>query len=202
MEKEKVTEELVRQNGNQAAAVMADYAGQGGGGGGSTSGGKVVYGSLVDLIDLPCFKPINEWPAQQDKPRLSDVLADGYTFVRRVNVGNDSTYTYLFIVKVAGSNPSVSVNDGLPDFTDCEPVILDLPAWTVPEYIEAIHSIVLDDISDANPIIVNLAAGGLPANPFFDGFKNVPFIVGKVEGEDGNLRVCVGTFVRIESEAN
>ena len=38
MEKEKVTEELVRQNGNQAAAVMADYAGQGGGGGGSTSG--------------------------------------------------------------------------------------------------------------------------------------------------------------------
>ena len=35
---ENVTEELVRQNGNQAAAVMADYAGQGGGGGGSTSG--------------------------------------------------------------------------------------------------------------------------------------------------------------------
>ncbi len=35
MEKEKVTEELVRQNGNQAAAVMADYAGQGGGAGGS-----------------------------------------------------------------------------------------------------------------------------------------------------------------------
>ncbi len=33
---ENVTEELVRQNGNQAAAVMADYAGQGGGG--STSG--------------------------------------------------------------------------------------------------------------------------------------------------------------------
>ena len=32
MEKEKVTEELVRQNGNQSAMVMADYAGQGGGG--------------------------------------------------------------------------------------------------------------------------------------------------------------------------
>ena len=32
---ENVTEELVRQNGNQAAAVMADYAGQGGGGGSS-----------------------------------------------------------------------------------------------------------------------------------------------------------------------
>lgn len=31
MDKEKVTEELVRQNGNQAAAVMADYAAQGGG---------------------------------------------------------------------------------------------------------------------------------------------------------------------------
>lgn len=37
MEKEKVTEELVRQNGNQAAAVMADYAGQGGGGGSTSS---------------------------------------------------------------------------------------------------------------------------------------------------------------------
>ena len=36
MDKEKVTEELVRQNGNQAAAVMADYAGQGGGGGGTS----------------------------------------------------------------------------------------------------------------------------------------------------------------------
>ena len=35
MDKEKVTEELVRQNGNQAAAVMADYAGQGGSGGSS-----------------------------------------------------------------------------------------------------------------------------------------------------------------------
>ena len=34
---ENVTEELVRQNGNQAAAVIADYAGQGGGGG-STGG--------------------------------------------------------------------------------------------------------------------------------------------------------------------
>ena len=31
MEQEKVTEELVRQNGNQAAAVMADYAAQSGG---------------------------------------------------------------------------------------------------------------------------------------------------------------------------
>ena len=39
MEKEKVTEELVRQNGNQAAAVIADYAGQGGGGGGGSTGG-------------------------------------------------------------------------------------------------------------------------------------------------------------------
>ena len=37
MDKEKVTEELVRQNGNQAAAVMADYAGQGGGGGSTSS---------------------------------------------------------------------------------------------------------------------------------------------------------------------
>lgn len=31
MNQEQVTEELVRQNGNQAAAVMADYVGQGGG---------------------------------------------------------------------------------------------------------------------------------------------------------------------------
>ena len=49
MDKEKVTEELVRQNGNQAAAVMADYAGQGGGG--STSGiptiGKNTQANLV-----------------------------------------------------------------------------------------------------------------------------------------------------------
>lgn len=32
MNQEQVTEDLVRQNGNQAAAVMADYASQGGGG--------------------------------------------------------------------------------------------------------------------------------------------------------------------------
>ncbi len=46
---ENVTEELVRQNGNQAAAVMADYVGQGGGGGGSTGGasGVVIQGGGI-----------------------------------------------------------------------------------------------------------------------------------------------------------
>lgn len=68
MEKEKVTEELVRQNGNQAAAVMADYAGQGGGGG---STGGYPYNQPIpltptrarteeDLAKLPQF-PNDKW---------------------------------------------------------------------------------------------------------------------------------------------
>ena len=50
MEKEKVTEELVRQNGNQAAAVMADYAGQGGGG--STGGGVPKFSDFAVVEEL------------------------------------------------------------------------------------------------------------------------------------------------------
>ncbi len=51
MEKEKVTEELVRQNGNQAAAVMADYASKGGGGG-STGGGVPKFSDFAVLEEL------------------------------------------------------------------------------------------------------------------------------------------------------
>lgn len=50
MEKEKVTEELVRQNGNQAAAVMADFTAQGGGEGGDSSWDLPETGKYV-LID-------------------------------------------------------------------------------------------------------------------------------------------------------
>ncbi len=50
---ENVTEELVRQNGNQAAAVMADYAGQSGGGGAITlpidpDSGAAMFTSLPE----------------------------------------------------------------------------------------------------------------------------------------------------------
>ncbi len=62
MDKEKVTEELVRQNGNQAAAVMADYAGQGGGGGGSSQGIS-VFG--------PASAPVFRGATAEDKAKFS-----------------------------------------------------------------------------------------------------------------------------------
>lgn len=65
MDKEKVTEDLVRQNGNQAAAVVADYAGQGGGGGGSTSG--------IPTIDKN-IQPNIVWrePTEEDLAKLAN----------------------------------------------------------------------------------------------------------------------------------
>jgi len=62
MEKEKVTEELVRQNGNQAAAVMADFAGGGGSGGGG--------GNLPDYLTL-CAEVQFRNPTPEDLAKLS-----------------------------------------------------------------------------------------------------------------------------------
>jgi len=58
---ENVTEELVRQNGNQAAAVMADYAGQGGGGGSSQGI------SVSDPVSAPVFRE----PTSEDLAKFS-----------------------------------------------------------------------------------------------------------------------------------
>ncbi len=64
MDKEKVTEELVRQNGNQAAAVMADYAGQGGGGGG---GGQIVPNLSIDWGEGDyAYAVLSRWPQAGD----------------------------------------------------------------------------------------------------------------------------------------
>lgn len=49
-----VNEEIVRQNGNQSAAAMADYVGQGGGGGGGNSSMPIIVSkaeSFVDRVD-------------------------------------------------------------------------------------------------------------------------------------------------------
>ena len=66
MEKEKVTEELVRQNGNQAAAVMADYAGQGGSGG--STGGQIVPNLSIDWGegDHAPHAVLSRWPQAGD----------------------------------------------------------------------------------------------------------------------------------------
>ena len=58
MEQEKVTEELVRQNGNQAAAVMADYAAQGGGG--SSETGIIPEGNYVQVQENAALAYIGE----------------------------------------------------------------------------------------------------------------------------------------------
>ena len=60
MDKEKVTEELVRQNGNQAAAVMADYAGQGGDG---ASGGGVPKFSDFAVLEELTEEEVQLWAA-------------------------------------------------------------------------------------------------------------------------------------------
>jgi hypothetical protein len=57
---ENVTEELVRQNGNQAAAVMADYAGQGGGGGSTGI-------SVAEPVSAPVFRQ----PTSEDLAKFS-----------------------------------------------------------------------------------------------------------------------------------
>ena len=61
MDKEKVTEELVRQNGNQAAAVMADYASQGGGGGSSQG----------ISVSEPASAPVFRSATAEDKAKFS-----------------------------------------------------------------------------------------------------------------------------------
>ncbi len=63
MEKEKVTEELVRQNGNQAAAVMADYAGQGG----ESTGGQIVPNLSIDWGEGDyAHAVLSRWPQAGD----------------------------------------------------------------------------------------------------------------------------------------
>lgn len=57
MEQEKVTEELVRQNGNQAAAVMADYAAQGGGG---SETGVIPEGNYVRVQENAALTYVGE----------------------------------------------------------------------------------------------------------------------------------------------
>lgn len=194
MDKEKVTEELVRQNGNQAAAVMADFAG----GGGSTGGGsKGVYGGIVDLFDLPCFKPFNEWPALSgDDVPITDVLADGYAPIS-LSLQSDVSFVLFLIVKVTGSEPSASVVDGQITFTDCEAVTLDLPGWVVDhfDYIQAIRTIVLDDISKENPLIENtdiFDKSGLPESGYLDGVNSAPLLIVHDRGS-----VLVATSVRM-----
>ena len=189
MDKEKVTEELVRQNGNQAAAVMADYASQGGGG--STGGSKGVYGGLVDLFDLPCFKPANEWP-EEEEVALNDVLADGYALLHWSSM--DSLEAGFYIVKVTGSNPSVQLISGLPVLTDCEAITLDLPLWAVerPVHIQAIRTLVLDDISKENPLIedfVTVDKEELPEFGYLVAFTNAPLLIGALYGEDSSYVV-------------
>ena len=93
---ENVTEELVRQNGNQAAAVMADYVEQGGGGGGSTSG--------IPTIDKNT-QPNIVWrePTEEDLAKFSTdnigQVADlpnrqvpAYLIARRFGAGEESPW--------------------------------------------------------------------------------------------------------------
>ena len=62
---ENVTEELVRQNGNQAAVVMADYASQGGGG---STGGQIVPNLSIDWggEDTKAHSVLSRWPQAGD----------------------------------------------------------------------------------------------------------------------------------------
>ena len=197
MDKEKVTEELVRQNGNQAAAVMADYVGQGGGG--STGGeSKGVYGGLVDVFSLPCFKPSNEWP-DEEEIALSETLADGYALLHWSVDEGMQVESGFYIVKVTGSNPSVQLIDGVVVLTDCEAVILDLPYWVASRfaYIQAIRTLVLDDISEDNPVvgdIVTLVKSDLPEFGYLDDFTNAPLLIGVLPDETNDW-VCVKTDV-------
>lgn len=168
------------------------------GSGGNTSKGKVVYGGLVDLFDLPCFKPESEWP-DEEQLYLTDILTDGYALVHRDSQSEEFIIGNFFIVKVTGSNPSVTT-DGLNlVFTDCETVTLDLPRWVVNsfEYVQAIRTIILDDISNPDPIIENfvtLSGIDFPEDGVFNKFARAPLLIGGIFDEI-NSCVCINTNV-------
>lgn len=89
---------------------------------------------VIDLSDLPCFKPEAEWPSEPSG--LGDLLVDGYTIV---SAGNRPTNN--FIVRVTGGNPSVSIVNDSPVFVDCEPVM----AGELIKPLEAVPAVVIGD---------------------------------------------------------
>ena len=83
---ENVTEELVRQNGNQAAAVMADYAGQGGGG------------------SIKLYKSMEQSACVYDffMPKAGDIMFFG--FLPQGYSADDPAWVYPFIIKEFDEN--------------------------------------------------------------------------------------------------
>lgn len=102
---ENVTEELVRQNGNQAATVMADYAGQGGGSQG-TQGFSYPVQSLV-----------RRTPTGEDLAKFADPSGDENTAIDIPNAGHlpvqfvlqvDNVYAFRAFTLLSGQNGDYS----------------------------------------------------------------------------------------------
>ena len=75
---------------------------------------------VIDLSELPCFKPEAEWPVPSfpAEPNLTEFLSEGYVVVS-YSVGRIG---YSIIAKQTGDNPSVSQGSSGLIFTDCEPI--------------------------------------------------------------------------------
>ena len=110
MEKEKVTEKLVRQNGNQAAAVMADYAGQGGGGG--TSGIPTIDKNIQPNIVWrePTEADLAKFHASSRIVQVAD-LPEGKLPLLLVSKYTEDDVEYVLVQGVASVEPSESGKD-------------------------------------------------------------------------------------------
>lgn len=78
---------------------------------------------VIDLSELPCFKPEAEWPVPifPAQPNLAEFLSDGYVVVS----SSVNRTSYHIIAKQTGDSPSVSIGTNGPVFTDCEPITIE-----------------------------------------------------------------------------
>ena len=95
---------------------------------------------VIDLSDLPCFKPEAEWPVPSfpAEPNLTEFLSEGYVVVSY----SVSKIGYRIIAKQTGDNPSVSQGSSGLIFTDCEPITAEpiSPLLAVPAIVIGIAS--------------------------------------------------------------
>lgn len=95
---------------------------------------------VIDLSELPCFKPEAEWPVPSfpAEPDLAEFLSDGYVVVSY----SISRTSYHVIAKQTGDSPSASIVNGSPAFVDCEPITIEpvIPSSAVPAIVISVTS--------------------------------------------------------------
>lgn len=125
---------------------------------------------VIDLSELPCFKPEAEWPVPSfpAEPDLAEFLSDGYVVVSY----SISRTSYHVIAKQTGDSPSASIVNGSPAFVDCEPITIEpvIPSSAVPAIVigaasrTAFSYVPVFGVSDDSvmmPVCALMSAGGV-----------------------------------------